>query len=76
MKACCYVCESRADGTQEELLNLHWSGSSGNLNGNPFKFELCSKHQDPKIVSDILDIVRKGVKVFRNKDGEYFNETP
>jgi len=71
MKACCYVCKEKKEGTQEQLTELGWQGAEGEINGNKYKFELCPAHSDAKTMISIFYKVQRREKVFRNTEGEY-----
>ena len=73
MKVCCLRCGAKAEGTKDQLMELGWAGTEGEINGIKYKFELCPNHYNADAIVHLLSeiVLCKKVTIIRNKEGDY-----
>ena len=71
MKVCCYLCRTKAEGSEDKLNEEGWNGADGQINGIKFKFDLCPEHSGAKNLIEIMNLVKEGNRIYRKADGTY-----
>jgi hypothetical protein len=62
MNVICYKCGRTENKSRDELIELGWAGSDGQINGQKIKFEACPEHSNGD------DIAKEVIRRFKKRN--------